>query len=347
MTSDRKRLALEVAALLVVVSLIVVFATRDRGRSDRHVDFRFMMGTIVSVTVLTPDQDAGPAAIEAAFREVARVESLTTRYSTDSEIARLNTRAGGYAGERVSPEVVSVVARSLALADASSGAFDITVAPLVDLWSFPEGDYALPEPSDIAAALERVGWSAVSVDTAAGTLTVRPGTELDLAGVAKGYAVDRGVAALEMLGIGTGVVDAGGDVGFVGTPPDAAGWRVGIKHPRGEGLVGVLLLDGGSVATSGDYQHYFTLDGVRYHHLLDPSTGYPAHGAMSVTVAAERCIDADALATAVFVLGPERGMALVESLPGAEALIIEGEGDVPGEVLLSSGLEGRFDPEAE
>ncbi len=343
MSTGRKRLALEVAALLVVVALIVTFAMRRRSDSDRHVDYRFLMGTIVSVTVLTPDAELGRAAIDAAFDEIARIEAATTRYSEDSEISRLNARVDGFTGERVSREVAEVVARSLAVARTSSGAFDITVAPLVDLWTFPEGDYALPDESYIRAALRTVDWRAVQVDVVESTLTALPGTELDLAGVAKGYAVDRAVAVLRRAGIATGVVDAGGDVGFVGTPPDANGWRVGIKHPRADGLMGVVLVDGGSVATSGDYQNYFLMDGVRYHHILDPSTGYPARGVMSVTVAAELAVDADALATAVFVLGPDEGMALIERTAGAEALMVAGEGDSLGNVLLSSGLAGRFE----
>jgi thiamine biosynthesis lipoprotein len=188
-----------------------------------------------------------------------------------------------------------------------------------------------------------VGWEAVRVDTAGGVLSVLPGTAIDLDGVAKGYAVDRATAALERMGVESGVVDAGGDVGFAGASPDPAGWRVGIKHPRRDGLLGVLRLDGGGVATSGDYQRCVFVDGVRYHHILDPGTGHPAGGMMSVTVCASRCMDADALATAVFVMGAERGMALVERTPGVEALVVTSDGDAMGEVLLSTGLVGRFE----
>ena len=176
MATSRKRLALEVAALLVVVALIATFAMRRRGDSDRHVDYRFLMGTVVSVTVLTPDADAGRAAIDAAFDEIARIEALTSRYLQDSEISRLNARADGFTGERVSDEVAEVVSRSLAVAEASSGAFDITVAPLVDLWTFPEGDYALPDESCIRAALRTVNWRAVQVDVVENKLPALSGS---------------------------------------------------------------------------------------------------------------------------------------------------------------------------
>jgi len=338
----RKRLALELAAFLVVVALIVTFAARRRSDSDRHVDHRFMMGTIVSVTVLTPDAEEGRAAIDAAFDEIARIEALTTRYSEDSEIARLNARVEGFVAEPVSREVAEIVWRSLAVARASAGAFDITVTPLVDLWRLNDEDFSIPGESAIDAALRSVDWSAVQVDTATLTMTVLPGTTLDLDGVAKGYAVDRAVALLEEMGIETGVVDAGGDVGFVGTPTAADAWRVGIKHPRQDGLLGVVELSGGGIATSGDYQRYALVDGVRYHHILDPATGYPARGVMSVTVASERAVDADALATAVFVLGPDEGLALIERTPGAAAVVVTGDGDSVGRVLVSSGLGERF-----
>jgi thiamine biosynthesis lipoprotein len=338
-----KRVALEVAALLVVVALIVAFSVRRRGgRSDRHVDFQLLMGTVVSVTVLTPDEEAGRAAIEAAFDEIARVEALTTSYADDSELSVLNSIEEGYADEPVGPEVAQIVARSLEIARESEGAFDITVAPLMALWPLSSEDFTVPNESAVREALRSVDWEAVQVDTATRTMTALPGTAIDLDAVAKGYAVDRAVAVLERMGVATGVVDAGGDVGFVGTPPSSDLWRVGIKHPRGDGLLGVAHMDAGSVATSGDYQRYAVVDDVRYHHILDPATGYPARGVMSVTISAGSCMDADALATAVFVLGPERGMALVERMSGVEAVMVTAAGDAVGEVLLSSGLEGRF-----
>ena len=342
MTADRKRLAFEVAALLLVVALVVTFMTRRRDDAGGAVEHRFAMGTLVSVTVTAPDPGQRSAAIASAFAEVEHIEALTTRYSEDSEVSRLNALEDGYVGERVDRDVAEIASLSLAVAEASGGAFDITVAPLVELWPLDDEDFVPPDDEAVTAALGSVNWRAVQVDTAASTMTVLPGTRLDLAGVAKGHAVDRAVAALERAGVESGVVDAGGDIGFAGTPPHPDGWYAGIKHPRAEGLLGVLRLDGGSVATSGDYQRCVTIGGVRYHHILDPSTGYPARGLVSVTVAANLAAEADALATAVFVLGADAGMELIENTPGAEALIVTGDGDDVGEILLSSGLSDRF-----
>jgi thiamine biosynthesis lipoprotein len=341
-TSDRKRLAYQLAALLLVVVLIVLFTVRRKDGGDGASEHRVAMGTLVSVTVTAPDAATRDSAIASAFKEIDRVDSLTTRYSDDSEIARLNAQVGGYTHEPIDPEVADIVSTSLSIAEATHGAFDITIAPVVELWPLDDEDFRPPSAAEISRALEHVDWRAVKVDTVRDTITAPPGTRLDLAGAAKGYAVDRAVAAIERAGVTRGVVDAGGDIGFAGTPPRPEGWYAGIQSPRGEGLLGVLLLDGGSVATSGDYQHFAVVDGVRYHHILNPSTGYPARGVMSVTVATDRAVRADALATAVFVLGPDAGLAFVEKTPGVEALIVTGDGDTEGEVLLSSGLEDRF-----
>jgi thiamine biosynthesis lipoprotein len=340
-TADRKRLISEVVALLVVVALIVAFMSRRR-EAPAASEHRLLMGTIVSMTALDPEGSIVGDAVEAAFDEMARVEALTTRYSGASEISRLNERPAGVTEMALDPEVALVIERSLEIARASGGAFDITVAPLVDLWDLQRKDFAVPAPEDLAAALGSVGHGRVSVEASGGIVSVAPGTALDLDGVAKGYAVDRALSVLAARGVASAIVDAGGDVGFLGSSRDARGWKVGVKHPRAEGLIGVLTVAGGSVATSGDYQRYAVADSVRYHHVLDPATGYPARGVISATVTAERAMDADALATAVFVMGAERGLEFVESLRDVEAVIITG-GEEIGEVIVSSGLAGSFE----
>lgn len=342
MGDSRKRFLGEVLALVAVVALILVFSVRRTDDGPASTDgHRLLMGTIVSVTVFSDDEAAADRAIEAAFDEVARVEALTTRYAPDSEVSRLNAAADDGARPVADPEVAEIVERSLRVSTLSGGAFDVTVAPLVDLWAIDEGG-PVPSWEAVDAVLPLIDYRLVAVDTVQRSLVLSPGTTIDLDAIAKGYAVDRAVAVLEEHGIASAIVDAGGDIGLLGPSPRAAGWRVGIKHPRAGGLLGVLTLDGGSVATSGDYQRYVMVDDRRFHHVLDPSTGYPARGVVSVTVTAEAAMDADALATAVFVMGPEHGMWLVEELAGVEAIIVTGERDV-GEILISSGLRGRFD----
>ncbi len=346
MPRERTRLFLEIAAFVVVAALVVAFAVRRGSTPERTTEHRFMMGTIVAITVFADDAEPWRDAVESAFREIERVEALTTRYAPSSEVSRVNARADGVEGPAagedmaIDVELASLLDRALRVAEASGGAFDPTVGPLVDLWPLDEM-VALPETGAIEDALDRVDHARVGVDTAAGLLAIPPGFAIDLDGIAKGYAVDRAIDALREHGIEAALVDAGGDIGLLGASPSARGWRVGVKHPREEGILGVVTLSEGSVATSGDYQRYVTIDGVRYHHLLDPATGYPTRGVLSVTVIAPRATEADAFATAVFVLGPERGLALVEASDGVEAVIVTGV-DTVGEVLVSEGLRGRF-----
>jgi len=332
----RARLLSEAVVVGIVVALVAAFAIRRAGKPSRISDDRLMMGTIVSVAVFSEGENRARYAIDAAFDEIARVEGLTARRPPESVVARLD------AGEDVrSPEVAGIVARSLMVSQETDGAFDITVAPLVDLWQLDEGG-RLPEVGAIESALERVGYKRIAADPASGRIELPEGAAIDLDAIAKGYAVDRAVAVLAKLGIGSALVDAGGDIGFLGDSPHGSGWRVGIKHPREEGILGILTLEGGAVATSGDYQRFVLIDGVRYHHILDPTTGYPARGVVSVTVTAPTALQADALATAVFVLGPEKGMAFVERTEGVEAVIVIGDEAVE-DILVSSGLEGKFE----
>jgi thiamine biosynthesis lipoprotein len=356
---DGKRLLLEVVAFLVVVALIIVYTTRARRGDETNGatgDSRILMGTLVSVTIFGADEEPARGAIEAAFEEIGRIEALATTYSPASAVSVLNeaSRSGGpsrdggttllsepeEAPSIADADLAAIVRCALEVSEASDGAFDVTVAPLVGLWRLGEGDFKPPCAETIARALSRVDYRLVSVDGDRVELT--GGAEINLDGVAKGYAVDRAVAVIAEAAVDAAIVDAGGDIGLLGASPHPEGWRVGIRHPRGDGLLGVLRLDGGGVATSGDYQRFEISDGVRQHHILDPSNGYPARGVVSVTIVAETSAVADALATAVFVMGAERGMALVERMDGVEVLIVTGDEEI-ADVLLSSGLLGRYE----
>jgi len=342
-TGERKRLLLEIVGFIVVVALVAVYAVRRSGGIGEPVtleDQRIMMGTVVSMTVFTHDEERGRDAIEAAFAEVARVEALTSRHAEEGELSRINTAGRRRERVAVSRELATVLERSLHFSRLSGGAFDVTVAPLVALWLGPDG-VRVPSAAAVRAALPKVDYRKLKVNTGAGTATLPASMTVDLDGIAKGYAVDRAVRTLRLRGIEAAIVDAGGNIGLLGEPPRGGMWRVGIKHPRGEGLLGTLFLERGSAATSGDYQHFVVVEGVRYHHILDPATGRPATGVMSVTITAARAIDADALSTTVFVLGAEKGMKLVEELDGVEAVIVTGGEAVDG-IIVSSGLKERF-----
>ncbi|MCI0693673.1 FAD:protein FMN transferase, partial [candidate division KSB1 bacterium] len=307
---------------------------------------RVLMDTLVSINVYTHDPAAEPPirrAIAAAYAEMARLDSLMSSYRQDSEVAAIN-RCGAAGSEmEVSADIDTVLRAAQWAAQISAGAFDVAVAPLLRLWGFGTDSAGVPAPEKIAACLPLVNFhnmelANVATNGAAGIekSSVRfgqPGMAIDLGGVAKGYAVDRGLAVLAQAGIHDAMITAGGDLRTVASPMTSGRRYIWIRHPRAPGsdtvddattgadektFLGRFRLDAGAVSTSGDYERFFIKDGKRYHHIIDPRTGYPAAQAVSATVMAKTSIQADALSTALFVLGPERGIALADSLPEIE-----------------------------
>ncbi len=278
---------------------------------------RYHMGTLWTVQARGPE---AAAAMEAAFAEIGRLDRLLSTYRADSELSRLN-REGGHGWVAVSAETRNLVERSLAYSRASGGAFDPTVGPLVKIWGFKHLDYRVPAEAAIGEARKRVGFAEVQVDARRGIRFRRPGLELDLGAIAKGYAVDRAVQILRDRGMTTARVDAGGNQRVWGEPPGGDSWIFGVRHPRLEGeVLGWTSLRTGSVSTSGDAERGFWKDGVRFGHVIDPRTGRPVQGIVSVTVLAPDAETADALSTTLYVLGPEAGSRVLAGYPGAEAL---------------------------
>ncbi len=310
---------------------------------------RFLMGTYVSVRAW------GPGAAPALDAVVDRLEEMDRVLGPDdagSDVRR--TALGAGSPVVVCPDMLTVLELADRIVELSGGAFDPAVGALVALWGFgPDGeapaggetDPGPREPPDqpaVERALALTGWHLVDWDRETLTVTLgREGTSLALGGIAKGYAVDEAARLLRAAGVTRAVIDAGGDLYLLGAKPDGHPWRIAVRHPRRDGHLGVLTLGADTaVATSGDYENYFEAGGERYHHILDPATGRPATGCISVTVVAPTAAVADALATAVFVLGPADGLALVELLADVEALVVDREGDIH----LTSGMELLFRP---
>lgn len=305
-------------ALIVTALAALPTASCDQGHL---VERRTVvaMDTAVELTAVGTQRDELTAALDAAVAEIRAVEAAASLGDPSSELSRLNAAGGG---EALSPELAAILDLALEVAAKSDGAFDPTVRPLLTAYGFTDGEWRVPEAEELAAARELVDYRRVVYEN--GALELPPGFILDLGGIAKGWAVDRALAVLESAGLAGGLVNAGGDIACFGSSPGGGPWRIGIQHPRAsEELYAVVELDGGAVATSGDYERCFERDGRRYHHLLDPRTGEPARRAVSATVTAPSCAEADAYATAVFVLGPEEGSALIETLPGLESLIVD------------------------
>jgi thiamine biosynthesis lipoprotein len=306
----------------------------------------FVMGTKAWVTIAGMNEANADSAAVQAFREMYRIESVMSTWRPSSEISRLNAESNG-TPLAVSRELYSLIDSALFYSKATSGAFDVTVLPLVRLWGFQGAQAALPSDEEISRALSHVGYGAISIDSSASTVTLPSGMQIDLAGIAKGYAVDRCVAVLARLGVRNALVNIGGNIYAMGTAPHEQGWKIGIRDPKG-GLntVGSLLLRDEAVATSGNYENFVEIDGKRYGHIIDPRTGRPVSDVLSVTVVAPTGLASDALSTGFFVLGFERGteaIALLRrvrtlyALQGNAGTVYKGIGDFKGTLTIAGG----------
>ncbi len=273
------------------------------------------MGTRVRVVFYARDEDHAERGRKAAFAAIAAVDASMSDYKPDSEISLLGRHAGGPPRE-VSPALFEVLSASLAASELSGGAFDVTVAPLVRLWRGARKERKLPAPEEIAEAKSRTGWRRLELDPGRRTARLAgAGMGLDLGAIAKGYACDRAVAALAGEGIEAAMIDTGGGYAFGDAPPGRDGWRIQVADREDA----VLVLRGCGVATSGDTEQFVEIGGVRYSHLVDPSTGLGLTNRAMVTVVAPDGLRADALSTAVSLLGPERGLEMLGRVEGTHA----------------------------
>lgn len=296
------------------------------------------MGTLVSITAVASSQEIAQTSIEAGFQEIKRLEQLLSTWIQTSELSRVNA-AAGQQPVAVGPETLELVSRSLEMARLTEGGFNIAVGPAVEAWSVSERE-RIPTQEELQALRPLVDWTTIEIDLQTRTIFLpTPGMRIDVGGIGKGYAADRAVDVMKKVGAQGGVVALSGDIKTFGDLPGMKGFPVGIRHPRQEGaLIATVALKNEAVSTAGDYERYFERDGVRYHHILDPQSLEPARKCQSVTVIAGEGTVADGLDTGIFVLGPERGMDLVERLPGVEAVIV----DAHGRVSVSSGLQSRL-----
>lgn len=305
------------------------------------------MDTGMTLTVYADGQEAADEAASACQQRVRELDELLAPTGGGSELARAN--AAGGATVPVSAPVASLVDAALGVARETNGAFDPTVYPLTDAWGFTDGDHRVPAPAEIATLLARVGYSAVQVDAAAGTVALEGGAQIDVGGVAKGFAADELTALLGERGVASALFDLGGNVTALGTKPDGSPWKIGIADPNDpDQLAGSLAVADVTVSTSGAYQRFFDEGGVRYHHLIDPSTGYPAVSDLaSVSVIGANGARCDALSTACYVLGSEGALDLwrAASDAGDDAfdLVLIGN---DGSVRVTEGVAASFEAAA-
>lgn len=289
------------------------------------------MGTRMAINVYVGDRPAAPAgaAIEAAFAEIERIEDIMSEWRPSSELSQLNADAGGPM-RPLSPELFEVLQRSKEIAELTGGAFDPTFYAVGQLWRYEPGARP-PTREAIAEKLSLVDWRGIELDpaTRSGRLA-KPGMKVGLGAIAKGYAVDRASALLTERGYPDHIVEGGGDTYISGTKGGKT-WMVGIQDPEGPGSVAAIPAQDRAVVTSGDYQRFIEYEGVRYSHILDPRTGFPIpqeRSLRSITIVGPNATDADAIATAVAVMGEEAGFAFIQSRPGWDAALITHSGDL-------------------
>lgn len=301
----------------------------------------YAMNTVVSYRVIGVNAQE---AVDLVLAEIDRLENLFSRFRPGSDIHRLNHADAGRPVP-ISPETAAVLSRGIHLNKLTEGNFNLLVGSLVDLWDFKHAAVA-PAESRLNACLETLHAGQPVVDPDNRGSLIRPGQTIDLGGIAKGYAADRCLEILKQHGIRSAFINFGGNVAVIGCRPDGAPWHVGIRHPRSmDRLLGSVAVVDESVVTSGDYERYFIdPSGRRYHHLLNPVSGYPARsGLTSATIIASDGMVADALSTAIFVAGLDKATQYLQSFPGAEAILV----DEDLRVNITPGLVSRFTAQEE
>jgi thiamine biosynthesis lipoprotein len=307
-------------------------------RLERFAFDRMAMGTRFRLVLYAPSDAVATRAASAAFDRIRALDALLSDYDPKSELSRLSARSGGGA-VFVSAPLKTVLERAQDIAHRSGGAFDVTVGPFVQLWRAAHRSGRLPDPDALALARTRVGYRLLRIDRsedgARVTLAV-PNMALDLGAIAKGYAADEALRALREHECSRALVDAGGDLALGDPPPKKAGWRIDVAGKGADAPpVRRLILSNVGVATSGDLHRHLTVGGVRYSHIVDPRTGLGVTGGPQVTVIAQDAITADALASAVGVLGVG-GLPMVEAIEGAAALLLRDEADSGSPTCVAS-----------
>ncbi len=328
--------------LILCLSMLLYITTGCNKTKEKIVQQEeYMLGTFIQAKVYDSNKTKAKKSLEKAFK---RVEEIEERFSVNiptSEISQINKNAG-IAPTKVDEEVIYLLRKSTYYSKLSQGAFDPTIGNLVQLWGIGTDHAQIPDDESLQKALSIVNFNDLIINEEKSVVSLaKKGQRLDLGAIAKGYAADEMKKNLIEEGVRTAFLNLGGNVLTIGSKPDGSSWKVGIQNPfttRGN-YIGILEVRDQAIVSSGNYERYFEEEGKRYHHILDPRTGYPSNnGIISTTIITNQSIDADALSTAVYVMGLEKGLALINSLADTEAVFITNE----KKVYITSGLEEKF-----
>lgn len=310
---------------LVLMSLFLSIFILSAQKS--YSESSILMGSSFEITVVAEDEDFAKESLAIAKKEIIRIENLISSWDQKSETSRINRNAG-IAAVEVSKELFDLIFRAQQISKLSSGAFDLTFAAIDKLWNFDGRESEMPNPDTLKASVFNIGYQLIELDEESLTVFLpKKGMKIGFGAIGKGYAADRAKQLLVELGVLGGIINASGDMNTWGTKPDGSSWTIGIVNPMNNKKVfSWFSLEHNAVVTSGDYEKFTQINGRRYSHIIDPRTGIPSQGIVSCTVFAGKAELADAIATAIFVMGVESGMFLIDQLPDIEAILIDDSG---------------------
>jgi thiamine biosynthesis lipoprotein len=336
--TDKKRLLVGVTIIFILVSVLGLLGkqlTTPKPYKESHI----MMDTLIDITAYGVGREEG---VKAAFAEFSRIESMCDRFNPASQVAKINEMAG-VDKVTVDPDLIAMLEHSVELSNKLSGAFDVTVGALTDLWGIGHKDKFVPSQDEIDQVLPLVDYRLIEIDNKNNTVYLpKKGMKIDLGGVAKGFAINKACAALTAHGVTSALINDGGDIRVIGDKPDGSPWRIGVQDPRkAEGIMATIVMDGyDTIATSGDYQRFFDKDGVRYAHIIDPITGKQPREIASISlIYKDSQAMTDIPSLGMFVLGVEKGLAVLQKFPGIEAIFVTTD----GRVMITPGLAGKVE----
>jgi thiamine biosynthesis lipoprotein len=312
-------------AALILAGAPATAESSERAPREQSYQAALMhMGVSFKIVLYEPDEATANRGFAAAFARIKQLDDTMSDYKPDSELSRLSQASPTAEPIKISRDMCRVLQRAQFFSQQSDGAFDVTVGPLTKLWRRAHRQKELPPADQLAEALSAVGYKQLRLDTQQRTVELlRPNMRLDLGGIAKGFACDEALAELRKLGIRSALVDGSGDIAIGDAPPGQSGWKIGVAPLQPDAPPSrFLALTNCAIATSGDAWQFVEIAGKRYSHIVDPRTGLGLTDHSSVTIVAPDCTTADALASAISVLGPQAGLALAESSPGVAALIV-------------------------
>lgn len=321
----------------LIATAMFLLATTTSCQAKESARTEFVLGTVCTVNLF----DKGTKdSYDEIFARLRAIDAGLSANREDSNVAEIN-HAAGIAPVKAAPDTLKVLSEALAFSARTDGAFDPAIGPVVKLWNIGTDNAAVPAPEALKKALALVSWKDIALDERAGTVYLaKKGMKLDLGAIAKGFAADEVARIVARRGIKRAMIDLGGNIYAVGEKSRGTPWIIGIRDPsvsRGEPIASLPVINQ-TVVTSGIFERFFEKDGVHYHHILDPKTGYPENNELlSVTIVTGNSMDADALSTSTFLLGTERGMALLASLPGTEGIFISKD----KKIRLTPGLQGK------